>query len=249
MMGLLRNAPVLERRGIGSPVFLEGNESSVTGIGASHIEDFEPVGFGLLDRLPEEEGGSAQLAMVGVAAAVLVGDGVFEGESEHGGDRVSVFIGHANTEVLAKLGDEGFKPSQRLWRNAMAAAGDGEQPVKVVQEDGGRSLAEVDFLPLGAPDALLNRGLVEAAVENIGVVGAQNGGAGRLEDDGADLEILRFPFRNALPDAGEAVAIGGGLVEERLAVVREGDRNEPASGEPGVDLAKSQAVGQRNAGG
>src|SRR5262245_17964596 len=115
-----RETPVGQRRAIGGPVVLEGDESTVLAVRPSKVELTGTSLLCVLDRLPKEKGHPAEGVRARVRSPVLVHDPRAMGDRQDSRHGSAILEGHADAELLTKTFDQVAKPCERLQRDLVS---------------------------------------------------------------------------------------------------------------------------------
>ena len=83
-------------------MFLEGNQSGIVQIGASHIKLEKSFALSILDGLPKQKGHCAQVVESLIGAAVLVNHGLLVAQCEHASNSSTVLRSYADLALIAK---------------------------------------------------------------------------------------------------------------------------------------------------
>ncbi len=113
---------------------LKGNETRIVTIGPAQVEFLSSARLGFLYRLPEKEGGGAEIVVRTIRTSILINNGIFEAESNNTGNRCILVRSDSNLERIAHARHQVAKPFLGLRRYLMTPPCKQHQMVELPQK-------------------------------------------------------------------------------------------------------------------
>ena len=254
---LCRNSIVVEGRTRSAPFGLVADEAVVVTIRAAQVERKGATPFAILNGVPEDQGHATEMVKLLIGAAVLVNQRRFVAKGDNGGDGLSSKRSHANTKRIAKRVKEIAKPTERLRRKTVAAAGENGKAIELAEEIERAALFIAEVFALGAVNFALNTAFVKAleesrqlrpkieALPNEGIAHAAIGGI--AGERGIAAERPKFNVAAAREGARIAKRAKNGderfrIIHQGLAMIGKRQRDETRAGEPAFDPTEDNSV-------